>query len=227
VGRAVGDLVPYALGLADSPIAVIAIILMLLSKRGAANSTSFVVGWMVGVVGASAALLALSGVLGKGPHGGGPGAPSIVEVVLGSFLVLLAAGSFRKRPKPGEHVVLPKWLKTVDSLTPGQSAALGMLSPLGGGLNPTNVLLIAGAMFSLSQDHLALGGDTVAVLVFVLIGVSTVAAPVLIYRAAGPKARPLPDRLKAWLTQNNAVVTGAVLIVIGAVLLEEGVRALA
>jgi hypothetical protein len=46
-------------------------------------------------------------------------------------------------------------------------------------------------------------------------------------RAAGPKAQPLLDRLKAWLTQNNAVVTGAVLIVIGAVLLEEGVRALA
>jgi hypothetical protein len=45
-----------------------------------------------------------------------------------------------------------------------------MLSPLGGGLNPTNLLLIVGAMITLSQDHLAPWADAVAILVFTLMG---------------------------------------------------------
>ena len=108
------------------------------------------------------------------------------------FLVVLVAQSFRKRPQAGEKAVLPKWLQTIDSLTPGKSALLGMLSPLGGGLNPTNLLLIVGAMVALSQYHLAPGDDAVAILVFTLIGISTIAAPVLIYWAAGQNAAICP-----------------------------------
>lgn len=226
MARAVGDLIPYALGIATSPIAVIAVILMLLSKRGGANSASFLSGWIVGVAGASVVMLAFSRALHNGPRGGSSETSSIVDVILGALLLLLAALSFRKRPRPGEQAVLPKWLQTIDSLTPGKSALLGMLSPLGGGLNPTNLLLIAGAMISLSQRRLAPAGDAVAILVFTLIGVSTIAAPVVIYWAAGKRAQPVLDKVKAWLSQNNAVVTAALLLVIGAVLIGEGISGL-
>lgn len=101
-----------------------------------------------------------------------------------------------------------------------------MLSPLGGGLNPTNLLLIAGAMISLSPSHLALADDAVAILVFTLIGVSMIAAPVVIDRAAGKWEQPVLDKAKAWLAQNNAVVTAALLLVIGAVLIGEGISGL-
>jgi hypothetical protein len=226
VGEAIGNLIPYALGIATSPIAVIAVILMLLSKRGRANSSSFLGGWLVGVVGASIVLLALARKLHNGSNGSSSHTSSILEVILGAVLVVLAADSFRKRPKHGEKAVLPKWLETIDSLTPGKSALVGMVSPLGGGLNPTNLLLIAGAMVALSQYHLAPGGDAVAILVFALIGISTIAAPVVIYWAAGKKAQSILDRMKAWLTQHNAVVTAALLLVIGAVLIGEGIAKL-
>ena len=223
MGGAIGDLIPYALGIAVSAIAIIAIILMVLSNRGRANGASFVAGWLAGVVGASAVLLAITGRVGTGSRGASSDTVSVVKVILGAFLVLLAARSFRGRPKPGEPVVLPKWLQAIDSLTPGKSALAGMLSPLGGGLNPTNLLLIAGAMVTLSHHHLPVGGDAVAVLVFALIGASTIAAPVAVYGAAGTKAQPLLDTTKAWLSQNNAVVTAALLLVIGAVLIGEGI----
>ncbi len=226
MSQAIGNLIPYALGIATSPIAIIAVILMVLSKRGRANSSSFLGGWLFGVVGASVVLLALSRNLHNGANGSPSHTSSILEVILGVFLVVLAAQSFRKRPQAGEKAVLPKWLQTIDSLTPGKSALLGMLSPLGGGLNPTNLLLIAGAMVALSQYHLAPGDDAVAILVFTLIGISTIAAPVLIYWAAGQNAQSVLDRMKSWLSQNNAVVTAVLLLVIGAVLIGEGISKL-
>jgi hypothetical protein len=226
MGRAIAELVPYGLGLATSPIAVIAVILMLLSKQGRANSTSFLTGWIVGVIGASVVILACSRALQNGPKGASPNTSSIADVVLGAFLLLLATDSFRKRPKPGQQAVLPKWLQTIDSLTPGKSGLLGMLSPLGGGLNPTNLLLITGAMLALSQNHLAVGDDAVAILVLTLIGVSTIAAPVVVYWAAGKKAQPFLDKVKGWLSQNNAVVTAALLLVIGGALIGEGISGL-
>ena len=69
MGEAIGNLIPYALGIATSPIAIIAVILMLLSKRGGANSASFLGGWMLGVVGASVVLLSLSRTIRNGTSG--------------------------------------------------------------------------------------------------------------------------------------------------------------
>ncbi|MGA2835226.1 MAG: GAP family protein [Acidimicrobiales bacterium] len=226
MGQAIGDLIPYALGIATSPIAVIAVILMLFSKRGRTNSTSFLAGWTVAVVGACAVVLAFSRALQNRSRGGSSTTSLIIDVVLGVFLVLLAARSFQRRPKPGERVGLPKWLQAIDSLTPVKSALLGGLSPLGGGLNPTNLLLIAGAMVTLSQHHLAPGGDAVAILVFIIIGISTIGAPVVVYWCAGKRGQPLLDKTKAWLTQNNAVVTAALLFLIGCVLVVEGAHGL-
>ena len=42
-----------------------------------------------------------------------------------------------------------------------------------------------------------------------------VAAPVVIYFALGDRSRELLDRLKTWMTWNNAVIIGVLLLVIG------------
>ena len=91
-------------------------------------------------------------------------------------------------------------------------------------LGADSLILIAGAMVTLSRDHLAPGSNAIVILVFTLIGISTVAAPVGLYLAGGKKARLLLDRSKTWLTQNNATVTAVMLLVIGGVLLVEGIR---
>jgi threonine/homoserine/homoserine lactone efflux protein len=92
--------------------------------------------------------------------------------------------------------------------------------------NPKNLLLMAGAMVALSQYHLAVGDEAIALVVFVLIAVSTVAAPVIVFRAAGDKAHDLLGSMKAWLGQNNATVMGVLLLVIGVVLVGKGIGGL-
>jgi hypothetical protein len=60
----------------------------------------------------------------------------------------------------------------------------------------------------------------------VVIAISTVAAPVIVYRAAGERAQHLLDEMKTWLGQNNAVVMAVLLLVIGVVLIGKGISGL-
>ncbi len=80
-------------------------------------------------------------------------------------------------------------------------------------------------MITLSQAHVASGCDAVAIAVSVLVGMSTIAAPVLVCFAAGKKAQSFLERAKAWLTQNIAAVTAALLLGIGVAVLVEGISA--
>jgi hypothetical protein len=93
-------------------------------------------------------------------------------------------------------------------------------------VNPKNVLMIAGAMMAVSQYDLSVGSDAVVVAVFVLIAISTVAAPVILYRVMGTKAQTLLDGMKVWLAQNNAVVMAVLLLVIGVTLIGKGIGGL-
>lgn len=52
------------------------------------------------------------------------------------------------------------------------------------------------------------GDAAVVIAVFVVIAISTVLAPVVVYRVAGQQARHIPDDMRAWLARENAVVMG-------------------
>ena len=223
MGQAIGDALPFAVGVAISPIPIIAIIVMLLSARAGANSTAFLAGWVVGVTGAAVVLLAVSGSLSTNADGSASTSSGAIKLVLGLALIAMAGRNFRKRPHEGQDADLPKWLAGIDSLTPPKAAGLGVLLSA---INPKNLLLIAGAMLAVSQVDLTRADQVVVVAVFVVVAISTVAAPVIIYRVAGTKAQTLLDAMKAWLTANNAVVMAVLLLVIGVVLLGKGIAGL-
>jgi hypothetical protein len=223
VGQAIGDALPFAVGVAISPVPIIAIILMLLSSRAGANSTAFLAGWVVGVTGACVVLLAVSGSLSTDSNGGPSTSSSVIKLVLGLGLLGLARRNFQKRPRPGHDPELPKWLASIDSLTPPKAAGLGVLLSA---VNPKNLLLMAGAMVAVSQYDLTRADQVGVVAVFVVIAITTVAAPVVVYRVAGARAQHLLDQMKQWLTTNNATVMAVLLLVIGFVLIGKGISGL-
>ena len=61
MGAVIGDLLPLGLGVAISPIPIIAVILMLLSRQAARTSTGFLAGWVAGIVVVTAVVLLLVG----------------------------------------------------------------------------------------------------------------------------------------------------------------------
>lgn len=51
MGAAIGQILPLAVGVALSPVPIIAVALMLMSQRARLNGPLFVIGWLIGLAG--------------------------------------------------------------------------------------------------------------------------------------------------------------------------------
>lgn len=223
MGQVIGDLLPLAVGVAISPIPIIAVILMLLAPKAGGTSAGFLLGWVVGIVVTTTVFLLLAGTLDLGSSGEPSAAASWVKIVLGALLLLLAARQWQGRPSPGAEPALPKWMTAIDGFTTGKAAGLGLALSA---VNPKNLLMCVAAGSTIAGGSLSAGGDVVAVAVFTLLAASTVLVPVVGY-AVGRKrmAGPL-ESLRGWLTTHNVAVMATLLLVIGVVLVGKGLGGL-
>src|SRR5260370_1243828 len=93
MGKTIDGILPLALGVAISPVPIIAIILMLITPRARANGAGFVLGWVLGLAAAGGNPLAIAHAA-RAPAGGGPSTPPYtVTLVLRSELL----------PPPPQH----------------------------------------------------------------------------------------------------------------------------
>jgi threonine/homoserine/homoserine lactone efflux protein len=223
MGQVVGDLLPLAVGVAISPIPIIAAILMLLAPRAGGTSTGFLLGWLLGITGATTLFLLLAGTLGQGGSGEPSAASSWIKLALGALLLVLAAGQWRSRPGPGEEPTMPKWMSAIDRFTVGKALGLGVLLSA---VNPKNLLMCVAAGTTIAGGGLSTGQAVWSVVGFTVLAASTVAVPVVGY-AIGRKrmAGPL-ESLHTWLTAHNGAVMATLLLVIGVVLLGKGLGGL-
>ena len=118
LSSALGDLLPAALGVALSPIPIIATVLMLLSQRARqtragldTSSSSDTTYW--------------------------------IKLVIGALFLLLAGRTWMKRPRAGQDVEPPTWTAMLDTVSPVVAAGLGAALSA---LNPKNLALaVSGA----------------------------------------------------------------------------------
>lgn len=220
--QAIGDLLPSAVGVALSPVPIIAVILMLGTPKAKSNGPAFALGWVLGLVIVSViVVLVASG--SDDPDSGASTAVDWVKVAIGVLFVLMAFGQWRKRPKAGETPEMPRWMSAIDRFTAGKSLGLGALLS---GANPKNLALTLAAATTIAQAGLSGGDTTIAIAVFVVIGSITVVGPVLFYVfAADEAARPL-DSIKQFMADHNAVIMMIVLLVLGAKVLGQGIGGL-
>ncbi len=214
----IGDILPLALGIAISPIPIIAATLMLLSPRATSTSGGFLVGWIVGIVVATALFTAIAG--GLTSSGASPSWTAWAKIGLGVLLLTHGIGMWRAR---GANRTAPKWMAALDQFTVVKALGLGFALAA---VNPKNLLMAAAAGLSIGSAGLAVGGEVVAVAVFTLLAASTVAIPVVAYLFAHDKMRGPLDRLRTWLQDNNAAVMSVLILVIGVVLIGKGVAGL-
>ena len=222
MGQVIGDLLPLAVGVAISPVPIIAVILMLLAPKAGAASAGFALGWVIGIVVVTVLFISLTSSTSNS-DGQPSDAASWIKLVLGLLLLLFGAKEWRGRPKPGADVPLPKWMAAVDQVTPLKAVGLGALLS---GVNPKNLLLCGGAGATIGAAGLDSGDQTICVAVFTIIAASTVLIPVIGYAVAKDRLRqPLQD-LKVWLQANNATVMAVLILVIGVALFGKGLGGL-
>jgi Sap, sulfolipid-1-addressing protein len=220
----IGDLLPLAVAVAISPIPIIAIILMLLAPEAGRTSVGFLVGWVVGVVGATTVFTVLAATIGLGNSDTGPSkGASWTKIALGALLLLLAVRQWRSRPSPGQEAELPTWMAALSTFTFIKAAGLGVALSAA---NLKNLLLCAAAGTIIGGSGISTSDQVVAVAVFCVIAVASVAAPVIAYAVARDQMRGPLDRLFLWLQANNATVMAVILLVIGVVLIGKGIGGL-
>lgn len=220
MGSAIGDTLPLALGIAISPIPIIAAILMLLSPKARGTSVGFLIGWVLGIVVAVVVFTLLSGLVPTSDPSAAKPIAGTIKIVLGLLLLFLALRQWRSRPKEGEAAALPKWMDAIDSMTAGRGFVLAFVLAA---VNPKNLLLAAGAGVSIGTAGLSAGAATVVVLIFVVVAASSVALPVIGYLVAADAMRGPLDSLRGWLVHNNATVMAVLLLVIGVTLVGKGI----
>ena len=223
MGNAIGYILPLALGVAISPIPIIAVILMLLSPKASTNGPAFMVGWVAGLAAVGVAVTVLSGSAGLGSSGGGSVVGSLIKVLLGLLLVGLAVREFRNRPRPGQQPKLPGWMRAIESITGAKALGIAVLLSA---VNPKNLSLTVAAAVTVAQEGLPAASAAFVLALFVILASLGIAVPVALYFLGGASAARALDGLRAWLNANNATVMAVLLVVIGVVLLGKGLGGL-
>ena len=120
MGQAIGDILPSAIGVALSPVPIIAVILMLGTPKARSNGPAFAIGWVLGLVVVSVIVLLVASDADDADSGSST-AVDWVKLLLGVLFLVMALGQWRKRPQPGVEPAMPKWMSAIDSFTPGKS----------------------------------------------------------------------------------------------------------
>jgi threonine/homoserine/homoserine lactone efflux protein len=223
MGNAIGQTLSLAVGVALSPVPIIAVILMLVTPRARANGPAFIVGWLVGLAVVGTIVLLVAGPANANDDGEPATWVDVLKIVLGALVVRIALSQWRGRPRDGEEAPTPKWMGAIDAFTPVKAAGAGAVLAAA---NPKNLLLAIGAAATIAQTGIPGGQQAGAYAVFALIGTVGVAAPVVIYFAMGDRAGPILDRLKRWMAAHNAVIMAVLCLVIGAKLVGDGIAGL-
>lgn len=214
-----GELLPLAVGVAISPIPIVAAILMILSKNAAGAGSGFAVGWVAGIVVATSVVALVAGSLGVSTDREPAAAASWVRVALGVLLLVLAGQQWRNR----SDKATPGWMRAIDQLTTGKAAGLGAALAA---VNPKNLLLCLSAGVAIGSSGLGAGEKVVAVVVFTVLAAASVMVVVLGYALAADRVRGVLDDTRVWLQTNNHAVMAIVLLVMGAVVLGKGIGGL-
>lgn len=220
MGEAIGQMLPAAVGVAISPIPIIAVVLMLVSPRGRMNGPAYLLGQIVGVFCAGAAVLLIAGGVGRSEGEEPADRVSWLTLVVGLGLLWLAVKQWRMRPRGDEVPATPKWMDTIDGFTPLKAVGAGFVLSA---LNPKNLILTIAGMAAVLSASVPADEEAMALVLFTVIGSLGVAIPVVLYFMLGERAPPLLERLKNWMTRYNHVIMAVILLLIGVKLLGDAI----
>jgi threonine/homoserine/homoserine lactone efflux protein len=223
VGKAIGEILPYALGAAISVVPIIAIILMLVTPKAKSNGASFAAGFVFGLAVICTAAVALAGGNDFSSSSGPTKTVSVIKLLLGLLLLFGAVRQWRARPKPGEAPKMPKWLDSIDQFTPPRSFGIGTALSA---VNPKNLAMSAAAGLSIAQAGLSTAQDAGVILIYVVLAGATILGPLVVYFAMGQRATEILGGWRTWLADNNATVMSVLLLVFATVLVGQGISGL-
>lgn len=217
----IGDVIPFAVGVALSPIPIIAVLLLVMAPVGATGGLVFLVARMLAFSALTAVFAWAADLIDDAAGSTTPAA--VLRLIVGAALVIGAVVKWHRRPRADEEPKLPGWMRSIDGMGAGAAFRLGLVLTVA---NPKELAFAAGAGFTIGGAMLGAPEMVIAGAIFVLLACVSVAVPVVAVLVGGERIAPVLADTRTWLVRNNAIVMAIVLLVIGAMLIGSGLSGL-
>ncbi|MCS5719120.1 GAP family protein [Herbiconiux sp. CPCC 205763] len=233
----IGHILPLAVGVALSSVPIVVMVLILLSPRGRWSSLTYLIGAVIGLAGLTTLFTAVATLLPPAPSESKSPLIATIEVALGVGLLVIAGvrwrAARRRHHEAEEHPAsapapdgtaaksptgAAKWMAKVTTLSPIPSLGVGFVLML----RPKNLLLTIAAGVAIGAGGATLSEVVVGIALFVVLGISTLAAPIIFAVVDPSRMRHPLEETRIWIESNAATVTTVVVLVLGTVIIGSG-----
>ena len=212
MGNLLASLIVPALLIAVNPVPIIAAVTLLTTNHGRRNTGVFVATLVVIML--ADGLLTIF-VLGKADSSSQTTTTTglaVVQTVLGVGFLVLAYLQWHHRSQ--NEAESPKWMQKMDEA--GFTLAVIL------GLSLTNYALLSSGTQKILRSSVTASQEVVALIFFIVLALSTVAIPLILYVVRRTWAEVQLDRLKGWLTVHNRALLIGVFGVMGVLFTAQG-----
>jgi hypothetical protein len=188
----------YGLVAAASPTTVLAVLVVLLSRRGRANGTAFAAGFLFGCVATFLTAFFVGSTVSNQHHGS---VRSYAELALG--VVLIAVAWRARRPRVSTDADgrsgMEALFERLEHVRPAVSFSLGVAL----GVGTKRLVITAVAATTVAFAGLSDAEETGLGALYIVVGGLAVWLLVAVYLIAGTRADAWIANAKAWLTTNS------------------------
>lgn len=214
----IGAVFPIGVAAALSTVPLLVTIALLLAPNGRMGALYFMVGWIAGLFGV-AALFGL-GLSVLSPRSTATEDPlfATIEMVIGFAFFSFGVALLVKKRSQNQSSAGGAWAKRLNGMRPLTAAGLGIVL----NLRPKALLLAAAVGVVVGVGNSGAIGSLMPLLVYTALGCSTVAIPVIVTLLRPHLMEPRLLEARSLIERNQRVVTGVVLIMVGAILIGNG-----
>jgi hypothetical protein len=203
-----------------SSIPIMVTIVVLLSPQPRPRALAFLIAWVVGMAAVLYACIALASAIPL-PSGEKVRQPVIALVIIAVGVALVILGIFVARG-PRRAAGMPGWLTAVGSVGWPKAAGLALVL----NIRPKALLLSIAAGLTVRGQDLTTGQSAALIIIYTVIGAASVAWPIVYAIVAPVRAEAWLVVARGWVERNNTIVTLVILVLVGVVIVGEGISRL-
>jgi threonine/homoserine/homoserine lactone efflux protein len=209
---ALGEVLAPGVGAAISPMPIVAVLLLVTGGGGRRKALLFATGFVLAVFAVSMIVLALSDGADVSSSSTPSKIASAVTLLLGVLFLWLAWKQWSNRPRAGHEVASPKWMKALDTATPGAAFKLGLVLSA---VSLKNLPLMITASTGVAQTGVSVVGAVIVLVVFSLLAGIGLFFPLVMLRfgPAGTEAKVVVA--KDFLISHSAVIVAVLFVILG------------
>jgi len=218
LSEALASSLPLALAIAASPAAIIAVMILLMTRRDISNACFFLAGWFFGLMLVGMIFLHRPALYDS------TGEPSLVlgwvRIILGTLIfvtgLVLLVKVFRKE----EGETNPRWAHKVDSFRFYQALPLGFFFAAP---NLKNASMVITGSASIGSFGLSSFFEIGGLILFCLVASIGVLTPPVIFLLFREKAELIFGKMKLWLIRYRDFILTLICIIFGGLFFYQGI----